>query len=123
MPPSAESTRLFYDSGCGPCTFFARAFQGVSRTRFAVRPLDGTEANEVLGGLPAAERYGAFHFLVGNRRFTGADAMPPLVTTAFGPAVGRVSAQGTPMGRLIQRTYLWFWTYRRTRGCAAGQSD
>jgi hypothetical protein len=122
MATEGGQPALFYDSTCGPCTFFASVFQGVSRTQLAIEPLDSPDADQALGLMEEEERFGAFHFMVHGSTFTGPEAMTPLVETTFGQTVGRIARDCGPVRGGLRRTYLWFWEYRRTRGCAADRS-
>ncbi len=114
-----EPVHLYYDAGCGPCTFFALTSRGLGRGRIAIFPLASPGADRELGRLPTDDRFGAFHLVYRDRILTGAAAVVPLVGLALGRPAERVARGAPPLRRGLERTYRWFWRYRRTRGCAA----
>ena len=116
LPPIA---RLFYDSGCGPCTFFARINQWASRSRLRAIPYDGEEAVSALGDLDDETRYAYAHLVDPRGRRSGAAIMPPLVGLVLGLTAERVVVRVSPLGRGLRWIYDRFWNYRRTRGCAS----
>jgi hypothetical protein len=124
MPYAGDrSARLFYDDACGPCRLLARATEQVSRHRVVATPLTSPVANVRLDGVPPEARYGYAHLdAVGGLR-TGEAITAPLVGLTLGPTWEGVVRKVPPLDRAMRRAYLWFWEYRRTRGCAAAQVD
>jgi hypothetical protein len=116
-------TRLYYDPGCGPCRLFARSVEWAAHARLHSLPYDGVEADRELAGLPTEVRFAYAHLVDGRARYTGADIMAPLVGLTFGPTGERVVRDVGPADRALRWLYDRFWTYRRTRGCAAPQSS
>lgn len=113
--------QLFYDPGCGPCSFFARVSQWASHSRLVSLPYDGVEAARQLADLDEANRFAYAHLVDTRGRTTGADIMAPLVALALGGPGERV-AMVPPVNRGLRWIYDRFWEYRRTRGCAAPTS-
>lgn len=119
--PSSAPARLFYDPGCGPCTFFARVSQWASGSRLRSLPFDGNEASRDLGDMDGESRFAYAHLVgQGGRRRSGADTLSPLVGLTFGPTGERIVTQVWPVDRGLRWIYTRFWNYRRTRGCASG---
>jgi len=111
---------VFFDAGCGPCRFFARVTEALSRSGVATHPLDGPEADLALDGMPLDSRFASFHLVEGGRTLSGADAMPAWVGLVGGPTWRRVAEQVTPVRGLLRSIYLRLWEYRRSHGCVAG---
>lgn len=87
---------LFYDAGCRGCRLFARlALAADIRKSVRTAPLDSAEGDRHLGHLSSKERFGAFHLLTGERLFSGAEAVGPLL---------EVLPPARPLGRLIRRS-------------------
>ena len=118
MAASAPA-RLFYDPGCGPCTFFARVSEWASHSRVRALPYDGPEAMNELGDLGEEFRYAYAHLVDAGGRRSGAGIMSPLVGLAFGSAAERVVSRVSPLDRSLDWLYTRFWNYRRTHGCGA----
>lgn len=116
---SPATARLFYDSGCGPCTFFAQINQWASRSRLRALAYDGTEAAVALGDLDEETRFAYAHLVDARGRRTGAAIMKPLVGLVLGSTAERVVARVPPADLGLRWIYGRFWNYRRTRGCAA----
>jgi predicted DCC family thiol-disulfide oxidoreductase YuxK len=116
-----ETAYLFYDRGCGPCTWFARVSASVSRSPLRIESLDSPLADVVLGAMDSARRFDSFHLQDGSHVYSGADAFAPLVGLVGGPVAERTVRGVPPVRHLIQRVYTAFWEYRRARGCAAGE--
>lgn len=112
-------TRLFYDPGCGPCTFFARVNEWLGRARLEALPYDGKEAASVLGDLEDEARFAYAHLVDAGGRRSGAAIMTPLVGLSLGPTAERVVVRVAPLEHGLRWIYNRFWDYRRTRGCAA----
>jgi hypothetical protein len=110
---------MFFDAGCGPCTFFARVTVGLSRSRVETHPLDGPDADRALGSMSADLRYGYFHIVEPGMTRTGRDAMPAWVGLIGGPRLQRLAERAPPVNDLLRFAYDRFWGYRRSRGCAA----
>ncbi|MGP8074137.1 MAG: hypothetical protein ACLP74_03820 [Thermoplasmata archaeon] len=119
--PYAEDrvARLYYDRGCGSCSFFARAAEGTSHQRLVAVPLDAPDAERDLGDLADGVRYGSAHLVTGAGRETGSDIVTPLARLVLGERVARVYGRVPFLDRSFRRVYIRFWNYRRTRGCAA----
>lgn len=115
----APTARLFYDPGCGPCTFFARINQWASRSQLRAIPYDGEEAGSALGDLDDETRFAYAHLVDADGRRSGAAIMVPLVGAVLGPTAERVTARVPPLGGGLRWIYGRFWNYRRTRGCAS----
>ena len=113
------TARLFYDTGCGPCTFFAKINQWASRSRLRAIPYDGEEAGSALGDLDDETRFAYAHVVDTGGRRSGPAIMIPLVGLVLGPTVERVVARVSPLGGGLRWIYDRFWNYRRTRGCAS----
>ncbi len=119
MVEGAPATaRLFYDAGCGPCTFFARVSQWASRSRLRSLPYDGEEARRVLADLDEERRFAFAHLVDARGRRSGSAIMTPLVALALGPQGERV-AKVPAIEHGLWWIYDRFWDYRKTRGCAA----
>jgi predicted DCC family thiol-disulfide oxidoreductase YuxK len=118
MVPSGAAD-LYYDSQCGPCTFFARVSERAAGSRLRARPLDSPEAVRELSDLDEETRWGYAHLVMGARRSSGAAIMTPLVGLTLGARAERVVVRLVPLSAGLRRTYSWFWNYRRSRGCAA----
>jgi predicted DCC family thiol-disulfide oxidoreductase YuxK len=110
---------MFFDSSCGPCTFFARITAGLSRSGPEVYPLDGPEADRALQSMSSEARYSSFHIVEPGKTWTGPDAMPAWVGLVAGNRARWVAEKARPVNRLLRRFYDGFWEYRRSRGCAA----
>jgi len=117
--PPETTARLFYDPGCGPCSIFARASEWVSHSQLRAIPYDGDEASLVLGDLSDETRFSYAHLVDGRGRRSGAAIMSPLVGLALGPAGEHLVEKVPPVDRGLRWVYDRFWSYRRTRGCAA----
>ncbi|MCI4319996.1 MAG: hypothetical protein L3K23_07700 [Thermoplasmata archaeon] len=116
---AAAAVAMFFDTGCGPCTFWARFTARVSRSALGVFPLSGPEADRQLSSLSTDDRYGAFHIVERGRTWTGPEAMPAWVGLVAG-ADARAFAEGCPpVNRALRAWYLRFWEYRQRHGCAA----
>jgi predicted DCC family thiol-disulfide oxidoreductase YuxK len=113
------ATSMFFDAGCGPCTFWARFTAGLARPRLSVHALDSPEADRQLHSLTSDVRYGAFHIVEGERTWTGADAMPVWVGLLAGRRARTVAERSVPVNRVLRIFYLRFWEYRRAHGCAS----
>lgn len=113
--------RLYYDPGCGPCTFFAKVCQRAGRSKLAVLPYDGTSAEVELADLTEEVRYAYAHLLSRDHRSSGAEIMAPLVGLTLGSTAERV-AHVPQLDHGLRWIYDRFWNYRRTRGCAAPPS-
>jgi hypothetical protein len=110
---------MFFDAGCGPCTFFAHVTAGLSRSNLEVHPLDGPEADRALQSLTPDTRYRYFHIVEPGRTWTGPDAMPAWVGLIGGKHARLIAEKAPPVSRLLRHLYDGFWEYRQTRGCAA----
>jgi hypothetical protein len=110
---------MYFDAGCGPCTFFARLTAGLSRSGVGVYPLDGPTADRALQSMPPEMRYGYFHIVEPGRTWTGPDAMPAWVGLLGGNQARAVAEKVPPVNRLLRLFYNRFWEYRRSQGCAA----
>ena len=113
------TVEMFYDAGCGPCTFLARVSRGFGHGRIEILPLAGPEADTLLGDLPSSERFGYFHLVAGARRLSGGEAVPALIGLVAGRTAERAVRRVGVFRRGVDRVYQAFWSYRRTRGCAA----
>jgi len=111
--------RLYYDAGCGPCTFFARAASWASLQRLEPRPLDSPKADVDLARLTESTRFGYAHLADDTGRQSGADIMAPLIGLTLGGSGARVVRAAPPVDRSLRWLYDRFWMYRRTKGCAA----
>jgi hypothetical protein len=111
--------RLYYDRGCGSCSFFARAAVGTSHQRLVAIPLDAPDAQRDLGDLADTERYRSAHLVTAASRETGSDIVTPLAELVLGARMARLYDRIPFLDRSLRRVYLRFWNYRRTRGCAA----
>jgi hypothetical protein len=124
MTPDREPpVRLYYDPGCGPCRFFARSVAWAAHARVRSLPYDGVEADRELAGLSAEDRFAYAHLVDQHGRRSGADIMAPLVGLTLGPTGERVVRDVGPADRALRWIYGRFWTYRRTRGCAAPEPN
>jgi hypothetical protein len=111
--------RLYYDAGCGPCTFFARAVTWASRRKVVAIPLDSALADRDLDPLPTSTRYGYAHLADHGGLRSGADIMGPLLGVTFGGAAARVAIPAGPVDRSLRWTYNLFWRARRRSACTA----
>jgi predicted DCC family thiol-disulfide oxidoreductase YuxK len=111
--------RLFYDGGCGPCTFFARASQGLGRGRIEIVPLASTDADRDLGALAPEVREGSFHLLSEDRLVSGENALVPWLSLAVGRTMAQGVAHVPPARWIVVQVYRRLWEHRRTHGCAA----
>jgi hypothetical protein len=118
----ADPSHLFYDRGCGPCSWVARTTSAVSRSPIEIASLDGPLANHELGWMDPTRRFGSFHLRQGSRVYSGAEALPSLVGLVAGSTAERAVRHVPPLRHAIERVYLAFWEYRRTRGCAAPET-
>lgn len=118
----APGPRLFYDASCGPCTFWARLTAGLSSTGVEAFALDGPEGDRWLGSMTPELRYSYFHIVEAGRTFTGPEAMPAWIGLVGGKGARTVAERAPPVNRLLRLAYNRFWEYRRTRGCAAGET-
>jgi predicted DCC family thiol-disulfide oxidoreductase YuxK len=116
MGPAAA---MFFDAHCGPCTFFARVTAGLSRTTVSVLPLDGPEADRVLGRMPDEVRFRSFHIVENGRTLSGPEAMPAWVGLVGGRSWRRVVERARPVRGLLRSGYLRAWEHRKALGCAA----
>lgn len=112
--------RLFYDAGCGPCSFFAHVSRSAAHRKIAIFPLTGPEGDRWLGEMPEDRRYDSFHLAIGGRLLSAADALPSLVGLVAGRAAERTYRAATPIRRAGDRLYWRFWRARRAGRCAAG---
>lgn len=110
---------MYFDAGCGPCTFWAHLTRGLRPGRLDAFALDSPEADHTLVGLPPEIRHDYFHILEGGRLWTGPDAMPVWVGLFWGPSARRIAERVGPLDHSLRFVYNLFWEYRRTRGCAA----
>jgi predicted DCC family thiol-disulfide oxidoreductase YuxK len=110
---------MYFDAGCGPCTFWARLTAGITRTPLEVYSLDSPEADRAFSGMSTDRRYGYFHIVEAGTTWTGPEAMPVWVGLVAGRSVRSVAERAPPVNRLLRRVYNRFWEYRRSRGCAA----
>jgi hypothetical protein len=118
----ASGVSMFFDSGCGPCTFFAQITAAFSRSPVGVHPLDGPDADHALQAMTPQTRFGYFHIVEPGRIWTGPDAMPAWVGLIGGRSARRVVERSAPIDRLLRWIYNDFWEYRRSHGCAAGDT-
>lgn len=112
-----RAARLYYDDGCGPCRFFARAAAGVSHHRVEAIPLDARVADGELGALPSEARYGYAHLASGDGLRTGEAIAVPLLGLAFGSSWERVARHAPFVDRALREMYRRAWESRRARGC------
>jgi predicted DCC family thiol-disulfide oxidoreductase YuxK len=117
---TGSPAEMFYDAGCGPCTFFARVSQVSGHHRISIYPLAGVEADRVLTGMPEQRRYDSFHLSLNGSVLSATEALPALVGLVAGEAAERTYRAVSPVRRLGERVYWSFWRARRTKGCAAG---
>ena len=117
MSEPTVAARLFYDDGCGPCRFFARASVGVGLGRVRMLPLRSPEADRDLRGLRAEEREGSFHLLTTRGLSSGEAALLPWVRVTLGPHLAEVIARAPPFRRTLVGVYRLLWEHRRTHGC------
>ena len=89
-------SQLYYDAHCGPCTFFARTFRGLSRHRLEIRPLDGPESNEALSDMERERRFACAHLVVPDGRRSGAAILVPLMEGVLGSPDRRFSEEFPP---------------------------
>jgi predicted DCC family thiol-disulfide oxidoreductase YuxK len=111
--------RMFFDAGCGPCTFWARLTAGVSRTKLEIYSLDSVEADAALQSMAPDRRFAFFHIVESGLTWTGPDAMPAWAGLVGGKGARALAERAPPVNQLLRRAYHRFWEYRRTRGCAA----
>jgi predicted DCC family thiol-disulfide oxidoreductase YuxK len=87
---------VLYDRDCGVCTWSAerlRAWDG-SRQRLRFVPLQAPEADELLGGMDAEQRYGSWHVVAdGHVRSAGAASVPVLRRLPGGRPLAWLAAQ------------------------------
>ncbi len=114
---------LYFDARCGPCTFFARATRGLSRSPLPILPLDGPEADRTLGGMASDLRFGSFHIVEGGRTVSGPGAMPTWIGLIAGRPGLRIAKRTPPVEWLLRSAYLRLWTYRGRHGCSAPPSS
>ena len=120
MPYAADrAPRLYYDDGCGPCRFFARAATGVSRRRLEAIPLGALRADVELQGLSGETRYGYAHLVSGSEVRTGESIVAPLLGLTLGPGWERVARRAPFVDRVLRGLYRRAWEARRARGCGA----
>lgn len=110
--------RLYYDGGCGPCSFFARASLGLGRGRVEIIPLGDRQADPDLGGLSPEVRESSFHLKDRGRLVSGENAILPWVGVTLGPRIERGVARIPPTRYLLVRLYRRLWEARRRSGCA-----
>jgi hypothetical protein len=115
----AVPARLYYDAGCGPCTFFARAATWASHRQLVSIPLDAPTADLDLSRLSESVRFGYAHLADDTGLRSGADIMNPLVRLTVGGVGARVIRAVSPVDRSLRWAYQRFWNYRRMKGCAA----
>jgi hypothetical protein len=111
--------RLYYDAGCGPCSFFARAAVGTSRGRLLSVPLADRAADSDLGVLSEETRYDSAHFVDYRGLRSGSEILGPLIGVAAGEAAERVVLAVPPIRHSLAWLYDQFWEYRRVKGCVA----
>ncbi len=112
-----RAARLYYDRGCGSCTFFARAAVGASHRHLVAVPLDAPGADHDLAGLSAEDRFASAHLVAEGVRRTGPEILVPLLSFAVGDRASRVLARAPPLDRSVRWLYRRFWNHHRTRGC------
>jgi hypothetical protein len=117
--PMPEAVRLYFDATCGPCTLFAGASLALGRGRIRLRPLTSAECEPRLARMDPEARYGAFHLVGSWSVSSGEAAVVPLVGLTLGRSAERIARGAPPLRLSLEWIYRWFWTYRRTRGCAA----
>ena len=93
----SPAARLFYDPGCGPCTFFARINEWASRSRLRAIPYDGEEARSALHDLDDETRFAYAHLVDDDGRRSGSAIMTPLVGLVVSPSAERVVAGAAPL--------------------------
>jgi len=113
-----DGVSVFFDAGCGPCTFWARVTRALARSPVSVHPLDGREAERRLRDLAPDQRFGYAHVVEEGRVWTGADLMPAWVGILAGPTARRITERAPPIRWALRATYQRFWTYRRRKGCS-----
>jgi hypothetical protein len=119
---AASEAQLYFDSECGPCALFAHTEEWAGRSRVRSLPLDGAEAAGDLADMTEAERFGYAHLVGPGPRRSGAEMMAPLVGLTLGRTGERVVYDVPAIDRALRWLYVRFWSYRRTRGCAAGRA-
>jgi hypothetical protein len=114
---------LFYDRGCGPCTWFAHASRGLGGSRIRIAPLDGELADRELREMTEEVRYGAFQIAAEGQIYTGEAALPVWIGLVAGRTAEQVVDRVGVLRSAIARVYRSFWEYRRTRGCSAADAS
>ncbi|MFI5418266.1 MAG: hypothetical protein ACHQ2Y_05145 [Candidatus Lutacidiplasmatales archaeon] len=117
MIPPARAM-LYYDDGCGPCTFFARTVTWASHRRLDSIPLASPKADIELAGMSESARFDYAHLREESGLLSGADIMAPLVGLTFGKTGARMVRAAPPVDRSLRWLYHRFWAHRMSRGCA-----
>lgn len=110
---------LFFDARCGPCTFFARVTRGLCRRPIQILPLDGPEADRVLGAMALDVRFGSFHLVTEGETRSGSGAMPLWAGLIAGGSGRRLAERAPPVERALRFAYLRLWRYRNRHGCSS----
>jgi len=114
-----RAARLYYDDGCGPCRFFARAAAGVSHHRVEAIPLNAGPADGELGHLSEETRFGYAHLVSNSGLRTGESIAAPLLGLTLGSSWERVARRAPFVDRVLRGLYRRAWESRRARGCGA----
>jgi predicted DCC family thiol-disulfide oxidoreductase YuxK len=86
---------VLFDEGCGFCTRLAGWLE--QRPMIAVEPIGSPTGARLLRDLPPERRYDTVHVVDGRgRRFSGAEALPPLLCTLPGLAWAAPIAEAFP---------------------------
>jgi hypothetical protein len=117
MESPVGSVDLFYDSGCGPCTLWARWSEGLARSHVRIHPLSSTTADLELARLSPERRFGFFHIVRGTEVLSGHEALVPLVGLVGGSSAERIVGRVGFLNRGVHAIYQRFWEYRRDHGC------
>lgn len=119
MTATAGGASLFFDSGCGPCTFWARATRGVARSRLTIHSLEGAEADRALRQLAPEQRFGYAHLVEGGRTRTGAELMPVWVGLIAGSSARTLAERAPPIRWALRAAYERLWRHRQRSGCGS----
>jgi predicted DCC family thiol-disulfide oxidoreductase YuxK len=101
-----ERAILLYDEDCGFCRWSAaKILAWDRRDRLRAVPVQGREADEVLGAMDPEARMASWHLATGGRVYSGGAAVAPL--TRLLPAGAPIAVLAAAAPRLTDRAYRW----------------
>ena len=110
--PAAAPWPVLYDAECGLCrTLLAGLLRWDRGGRLRPVALQASEADKLLADLPPDARMESWHLVsLGGERYSGGDALPPLLRLLPGGRAPAAVFAGFP--RLTDRGYRWVATHR-----------